>query len=247
MSAKCVIFLTGDLHNRLTASGAARLKALRTTEENSLLLDSGDAIRAGNLTFRPGGEPILRLMGEAGYDAMAMGNRESHPTRAVLEKKLADARFPVLAANLMAKRQPAPPQVRSHLLVTLANGLRLAVLGLAPQVTRPDSWWSKVTDYVFDDPLKSAQGLGRKLAETADLVIALSHCGIETDRALARLPELQLVLGGHTHRETFEPSEPDRAAVVHPGWAAKRLARISFEVEIGKICSVTADFFPLEA
>src|SRR3989304_5298796 len=110
MSEKCVIFLTGDLHNRLTASGAAHLKALRTTEENSLLLDSGDAIRAGNLTFRPGGEPILGLMGEAGYDAMAMGNRESHPTRAVLEKKLRAAPFPILAPNLLADAQPAPPQ-----------------------------------------------------------------------------------------------------------------------------------------
>jgi 2',3'-cyclic-nucleotide 2'-phosphodiesterase (5'-nucleotidase family) len=243
----CLIFLTGDMHNRLTASGAARLKALRSGEEDSLLLDSGDAIGAGNLTPRLRGEPILRLMGESGYDAMAMGNREAHPTRSLLARKLAGAPFPILAANLMAKRQPAPPQVRSHLERRLPNGVRIAVLGLAPQVTAPDSWWSRVTDYVFDDPVKTAGGLARKLAAEADLVVALSHCGIETDRALARLAELQLVLGGHSHRELYEAPSPGAAAIVHPGFSARKVARISLELAPGQAPVPTVSFLSLEA
>src|SRR5512138_3604661 len=102
------ILHTGDLHNHLTAAGADVLRRLKAESPNTLLLDSGDAVSAGNLGVTPGGEPILRLMSETGYDAMAMGNRESHPTLRVLERKLSDAAFPVLGANVMAKRQPLP-------------------------------------------------------------------------------------------------------------------------------------------
>ncbi len=98
-----VIFHTSDLHGVLREGAAEKLGALKRAHPGSLLLDAGDALRAGNLGFSPAGEPILRRMAEVGYDAMAMGNRESHPLRAALAQKLKDATFPVLSANLVAK------------------------------------------------------------------------------------------------------------------------------------------------
>jgi len=134
--ARCVILHTADFHNRLTPERAAKIKALKEAEPAALLLDAGDAVKAGNLAAQPGGEPTLRLMSEAGYDAMAMGNRESHPTRAVLRVKLRDARFPVLAANLMAKRKPVPAKVEEYIIIeSLPGDITVGVFGLAPQVT----------------------------------------------------------------------------------------------------------------
>ena len=46
-------------------------------------------------------------MAEIGYAAMAMGNRESHPLAGAAQK-LKDATFPVLSANLVAKRGRLP-------------------------------------------------------------------------------------------------------------------------------------------
>ena len=50
------------MHNRLTPQEAQRLRELKSSAENALLLDAGDAIWAGNIFYRPGGEPILKLM-----------------------------------------------------------------------------------------------------------------------------------------------------------------------------------------
>ncbi|MDH4180358.1 MAG: hypothetical protein OEV33_07585, partial [Armatimonadota bacterium] len=64
--AAFTFFHTADLHNRLSPAAARRLADLKRRHEGALLLDAGDAIGAGNLAFRPGGEPILRRMAEIG-------------------------------------------------------------------------------------------------------------------------------------------------------------------------------------
>ena len=217
-----MIFHTSDFHGRLKPAVAEQIAELRRERPGALLLDAGDAIAAGNLGFSPGGEPILRLMAEVGYGAMAMGNRESHPNRQVLERKLRDAAFPVLAANLVPKRPPLPAKVRAY--TVFPGPPRVAVIGLAPQITRPGSAWAKVTSFVFADPLKTAATLALQLRREADLVVCLSHCGFRVDRELAAIPEVDLVLGGHSHRDFVEQG-PGNAMVVHPGRYASHISR----------------------
>jgi len=240
---KCVILLTGDLHGRLTEEAEAQIRALRQEDENTLLLDAGDAVEAGNLGVRQPANPLLARMSRLGYDAMAMGNRESHPFHSPLARKLAAAGFPVLAANLMAKRQPPLEGVKSHILRRLPNGLRIAVIGLAPQMTAPDSWWSRFTDYVFDSPVKIATGLTAKLREQAEVVVLLSHCGLEIDRLLSQIEGVDLVLGGHSHVEVFEQGEG--APILHSGYRGSSLARAKVVVECGKVLSIEASRLPL--
>ncbi len=216
-------FHTADLHNRLSPAVARQLADLKRGRAGALLLDAGDAIAAGNLVFRLAGEPILVQMARIGYDAMAMGNRESHPTRWVLERKLRGASFPVLAANLRPSRRPPPDVVRTHALFDTPAG-RVAVIGLAPQVTRPGSLWSRVTDYVFEDPVSTAAELSATLHREADLIVCLSHCGDRVDAEVAALPDVDLVLGGHAHRD-FVMRGSGRALVVHPGHHGGCVAR----------------------
>ena len=66
------IFHTADLHSRLPPAAGRQLVRLRQDHPGCLLLDAGDAVAAGNLTFRLRGEPILRQMAAIGYDAMAI-------------------------------------------------------------------------------------------------------------------------------------------------------------------------------
>jgi len=220
---RVVILHTADLHNRLGPAAARRIAALkREAGPGALLLDAGDAIGAGNLGFSPGGEPMLRLMAEIGYDAMAMGNRESHPNRRILQRKLRDAAFPVLAANLLPKRRPWPGRVRQF--VIFPGPPRVAVMGLAPQITRPGSTWAPVASFLFEDPVAAAARLALVLKPQVDLVVCLSHAGLRADRQLAAIPEVDLVLGGHSHDQVIE-HEDGKALVVHPGWFGSHISR----------------------
>lgn len=239
------ILHTGDLHNHLSDAAANLLRREKHSSPDVLLLDSGDAIRAGNLGCTRSGEPILRRMSDAGYDAMAMGNRESHPTLRVLQRKIADASFPVLAANMMAKRRPLPQQVKSHISLKLGNGLRVVVLGLAPQVTSPQSWWARVTDYVWDDPLKTAAGLVRKLRPEADVVVCLSHIGLKHDEELAKIEGIDLILGGHSHRAIYPPERIGSCYLAHAGYHGASFGRVQIEVEGRTITSVSGELASL--
>ncbi len=234
------IFHTADLHNRLPPAAARQLAAIKRECPGSLLLDAGDAVAAGNLTYRMLGEPILRLMGEVGYDAMAMGNRESHPLKHALERKLRDASFPVLAANIRSRRRPLPETVRACVVLSTPE-TRIAVIGFAPQITAPSSIWSRLTDYVFDDPTLIAPELAQRLHTEADLVICLSHCGEGVDRALAAIPEVDLVLAGHTHRASMV-SQPGQALIVCPGHHGSHVAR----TELASRADARSTLIPLE-
>src|SRR3954447_25215646 len=108
------IFHTNDLHNRLPEAAAGKIRELLTgTPDPTLLLDAGDAGGSTNITYRPGGEPILDLMSDLGYAAMTVGNRDFHVSRGGFRAKLCRARFPILCANIRPSRPEgtAPPDV----------------------------------------------------------------------------------------------------------------------------------------
>lgn len=244
------ILHTNDLHNALTPAKAAFIKGLKQHfAPDVLLLDAGDAVGAGNLGSR-GREPILTLMAETGYDAMTLGNRESHPTLPALAKKIRDARFPILAANMRPnKRDVRPPRIIEEYL-QFGLGAEdeetvVTVLGLAPVITPPDSWWARVTDFVFDDPLKTGPGLAKKLHPESDLLIALTHIGYERDVELCASPDIDLVIGGHSHRAVCPPERHGHAYLAATDAMALDIGHLTVTFDDEGITDILGELIPL--
>ena len=211
---------TNDFHNHLSGSQAAFIGREKARFENVLLLDSGDAISAGNVGVRPGGEPILTLMSETGYDAMTLGNREFHIADTLLRLKICKADFPVLCANLRwrdDKGETLP--ARSSFETTLPNGLRVGVIGLTVPMVTPRMTARLVSAFVFDDPVTAAQVQIARLRPNVDALIALTHIGLREDERLASAcPELDLIIGGHSHHKLHEPKMVSGVPIVQTGW-----------------------------
>lgn len=95
-----------------------------------LLVDAGDAVASGNVTFRPWGETILKTMNYIGYDAMTVGNREFHVSRMGFHCKVGLAQFPILCANVRSSGRAGEIQevlpdfasARVHSATIAANG-----------------------------------------------------------------------------------------------------------------------------
>ena len=242
------ILHTNDLHNKLTPAKATFIAGLRQHfAPDVLLLDAGDAVGAGNLGSR-GKEPIFTLMRDAGYDAMAMGNRESHPTQSALYKKLKDAKQPVLAANLRAKAEHRPPRIVGEYLEFAFDDEEeyvVTVMGLAPQITSPDSFWARMTDFTFDDPLKTGPGLARKLRPDADLLIALTHIGYDKDIQLAASPDIDLIIGGHSHRAVMPPERHGHAYVTATEAFATHIGHLTVTFDENGITAIDGELIPL--
>ena len=222
---------TNDFHNHLSSLQAETIRQAKASHENVLLLDSGDAISAGNVGVRPGGEPILILMSETGYDAMTLGNREFHIADALLRLKICKASFPILSANIrwrddQGESLPTVP----HFLKTLPNGLRVGVFGLTvPMVTTRMAAWL-VSAFVFDDPVSTAQRQIEVLRPQVDALIALTHLGLrEDERLAAACPELDLIVGGHSHNVLEELKVVAGVPIAQAGWFGHWLGQITLE------------------
>jgi 2',3'-cyclic-nucleotide 2'-phosphodiesterase (5'-nucleotidase family) len=232
------LFHTNDFHGRLTSERAERLAALRRDRPESLLLDAGDAVSSGNLGFRVGGEPIFQQMNELGYDAMTVGNRESHPRREIFRRKLEGARFPVLCANLTAR--PGVPLPTRPWVVLERAGVRVAVMGLTVPMFTRKMWSQALCDYLYEAPLATAGALAAELRPQCDLLIALTHIGLREDEALAAaVPEIDLIVGGHTHADLEAPILIGGTTILHTTAYAFYLGRARLERE-GDRWSVTA-------
>ncbi|MHB9036868.1 MAG: bifunctional metallophosphatase/5'-nucleotidase [Armatimonadota bacterium] len=241
--ARITIFHTSDMHNRLTPEFASRLHNLKAANQQSLALDSGDAIWSGNIYWRPGGEPVLDLMNSVPYDALCMGNREFHFMGIGVDSKTSRADFPVLSANLRASRKnrrvPIPPYV-----IFERSGVRVAVFGLTVPCITERMLAKKVSDYYFEPPIAAAAEIVPKLREEADMVIALTHIGIKSDRELAEsVPGIDLILGGHTH--VLAEEQVGKTWIVHHGFYAHFVGKVDVEFDSGRVTGITNELIPL--
>ena len=230
------IIHTADFHARLTPEKAERLRAMKAQHPNCLLLDSGDAVRAGNVWFTPWPEATLRLMNHAGYDAMALGNREYFFRKRIMAHKFAPAAFPVLSSNLVAKSGDIA--TRPQMVASLPNGMRIGVFALSREMIRPGSVWDRFSDSVFLPVEDAVREQTADLRSKADIVIALSHLGEASDEVVARSgANISLLLGGHDHgaREINSDTQPGPPYISWPGAYAETAALIHAEVDDGAL------------
>lgn len=192
--------------------------ALRS--ETDLLLDAGDTLLGSNTAFR-WREPNLQRLSRLGCRAMTMGNRELHYLPWVLEQRASERNFPLLAANLV-DLWGRPTSWQEGVSLELA-GQRIGIFGMTVVQYPVGSLYERLFGLRFLPPRTLIEGLVRRYQEQHDVVIFLSHLGLEQDRALARYlaskPELRLdfILGGHTHALFSTPELYGRCRLCHVG------------------------------
>lgn len=190
------ILHTNDFHGALDDSGARHLAELRKGAD--VWVDSGDAIKAGNLAIPLRRESIWDLLGDAGCDIGTLGNRETHVLESAFRAKIEGARHRLICANLLDKETRGPALEPTAQIVI--SGLRVTFVGvMVPMVT--EKMASRMASaYIWEAPIPVARRYGEEMRPHADLLIAITHIGLSQDRILAaEAPMYDLILGGHSH------------------------------------------------
>lgn len=235
---RLTILHTNDFHGRLTPERVAFIQSHR--RENDLYVDCGDAIKAGNLAIPLRPEMAWERLAEAGCDVSTLGNRESHPLESAFEAKLRGIRHPVVVANLRHKKNGLvfPPSIALE-----RNGLRIGVLGVMVPIVTERMATQSASAYLWDPPIPTAIAEAQRLRGQVDLVIALTHIGYAQDRQLAEAcPEIDLILGGHSHTVLSSPERHGHAWVAQTGSHGRFLGRYVWDGE-----SLTGELIPMPA
>ena len=219
------------MHNRLTVKAAQQLREVRE-QNHALLLDSGDAIAALNVTVRRS-EPIIELMNAAGYTAMAIGNREYFFRRRGILHKTRSADFSILTANIQSI-QGDMDHIKRWTTAAAPGGSQVGLFGLTPTMIAPGSWVERLSDMRFLPWQEAAQQAVTALRGQVDWLIVLSHLSQERDRHLIELfPQIDVVLGGHSHPQETEIEQTSGTRVSYPRPYAKEAVLITLSRQQG--------------
>lgn len=207
------ILHTNDSHGTLTADRAAALAPVRETVD--LYFDSGDAIKAGNLGVPLKPEAVWPVLAGLRCTASVLGNRESHLVESAFRAKLAGATHPLLAGNLRLRDGTRP--LPGSLILTVGDH-RVGVLGVMVPMVTERMKTQAASRYLWNPPLDVAAQLAHELRPQVDLLIALTHIGHRQDRELAeRVPEIDLILGGHSHTVLETPDRVGKTVIAQGG------------------------------
>lgn len=223
------ILQTNDFHGKLTPAIAERIRGLKE-ESGALYFDCGDVIKTGNLGIPLRREEAWDLLAVAECDAGVPGNRESHVISSVLESKLDGVQHPLLCANMRAKSGKLPGSIRDSMLIE-RNGLRIGVFGvMVPMVTERMATQA-ASAYLWDNPITAARRIIDGLE--VDRIIALTHIGIQQDRAFAvDCPEIDIILGGHSHTVLERPEKVGKTLIFQTGSHGRFVGRYRFSDEL---------------
>jgi 5'-nucleotidase / UDP-sugar diphosphatase len=220
-----------------------------------LVLDIGDAhvgTPFGGAMQEIGAE--LQCLSLAGYDATTFGNHDFDFGPAVLADAvaaahkagrvpaiLANANFDAAAAGLDGlKALGRAGAIRSHMLIE-RGGVRFGLFGMMGA----DSIQFTINPgaLTFPDPIATARDMVQRLrAEGADVIICMSHGGVREpakgpitegdDINLARsVPEIDIILGGHTHTFIRTPVIVNGTPVVQAGCYGQAVGELVIRME----------------
>ncbi|MHB9144310.1 MAG: bifunctional metallophosphatase/5'-nucleotidase [Symbiobacteriia bacterium] len=232
---------TNDLHSRFDAWAtlAAMIRGLRQDLEGRggavLLLDAGDHLDFSNtLTYGTAGMLNVRLLADLGYHAFVPGNNETlRQPRASLCRLAEASRVPWLAANLVepvtSSGGPTPlPGLAPSAVVSLMD-LRIGIVGVTALFERIFPYlaigWRDTHEAILAE-------VDRLREQGCDLIIALSHLGLDDDRALARAGlGLDLIVGGHSHHALAAGETVAGVPILQAGSHGRFLGQARLELE----------------
>ena len=208
------ILHTNDFHGTLDDAKQAVLAGFR--KDADLYFDCGDCIKAGNLALPMRPEPVWPRLADLHCTASVIGNRESHPLEAAFRAKIEGAKHPLLCGNMHRRSNGEEVLPRSMLLEV--GGFKVGVLAvMVPMVTSRVAT-RLASQFLWDEPITTAIKLAGELRDHVDCLIALTHIGFRKDVELAsKCPELDLILGGHSHTLLKEPEMVGRVAICQTG------------------------------
>ena len=208
MAGKTVILHSNDVHGNV--EGYAYIAALKADYEAKgaevILVDAGDYSQGTTYVSTTQGADAVAMMNAVGYDVVTLGNHEFDYGYAQLKENMKKAEFKVVCSDVYENGKTI---FDSNFVYTTASGVKVGFFGLETPEAQTKANPAKIKGLTFLDgkPLfKCAQDQIDALKKTADVVICLSHLGVDEESAGRQSYDLwnnttglDMIIDGHSH------------------------------------------------
>jgi 5'-nucleotidase/UDP-sugar diphosphatase len=236
---RLVVLHTNDYHGTILpdyadgikmggiAEIAALIKTERSKEKNLLLLDAGDlTVSHQFISGAFDGQLDIALYNMLGYDAVAFGNNEFQRGAKVLEKQMGLAIFPFLGANV---KKADGSYLGLPWIIKDYSGFKVGIFGICTTASKEYLG----SGYTLTNEISAAvQAISELKANGADIIIALTHLGIEnssegvsSNTLAAKTAGIDLIIDGHSHTYLETPLYVNGVPIVSAAEYGKYLGK----------------------
>lgn len=204
MKEDIYLYYTNDLHSyfpnwpHVMSYFKVKQKERIKREQAHFFVDIGDHVdRTHLITEATMGKGNIKLLNEAKYDVVTLGNNEgitlSHDD---LHQLYETATFDVVCSNLNSTISENPGWLKHDTILQTDSGIKIGFLGITAAF---NPYYNLLGWHVdsYNDVLVEQLPL---LKDKVDIVVLLSHVGINEDQLIAeKYPDIDIIIGGHTH------------------------------------------------
>lgn len=214
-----------------------------------LYLNAGDLVQGTPVSTLFHGAPIYQIANLLGIDVSTLGNHEFDYGWRRTQEFLRIARFPIVSANIVDA--DGKTMTRPYVIQTV-GGIRVGIIGailgdLVGTVITKESAGPWHTLPVVETVRKYAADL----RDRTDLIVVLAHIHDESEvnEILKQVPEVSVVVAGHSHEGYPAMTNVDgRVAVLVPAYGVQ-LGRLDLKLDVGakKLLSAEWSRIPIVA
>lgn len=235
------------------ANLATLVKKESKEPHETICILAGDFLAPSLLSSLDHGRGMIDCLNNVGITHVCWGNHETDVPPMQIAKRVQESHFQWINSNMREIDDKLGIKTPEYTIVEVSNGQqkkRVCLLGLLthdPSLYRPGSFAGAKIDPIPE----SAERLLDYIQETekgVDLILPMTHQGIEQDRKFAQKfgGQFPVVMGGHDH-EVFDEVH-DGCRIIKTGHDAINAAIIDIRWEGNssecKPCSVTVDMVP---
>ncbi len=198
MAGKTVILHTNDVHGAV--EGYAYIAQLKADYEAKgaevILVDAGDYSQGEVYVSDTKGLDAVEMMNVTGYDVVTLGNHEFDYGFAQLKDNMSKAKFKVLCADVF--NADGTPIFDANCTYTTKSGVKIGFFGMeTPETqTKANPALIKGLTFATDDAFTKAAADQVKALKDDDIVICVSHLGVDAESKPYRSTDLYAAVKG---------------------------------------------------
>ena len=273
MKQSIIIYHTNDMHARISTTDDDNLaigldkisKIINLTKLNNIntfWFDGGDLLHGTPAINISTGDNMVKLLNPSKLNAAVAGNHDFNygiDRLNELSKKLHPY---ILSANTVYK------DTHEHVLLpyiiynidlnhddkleensnnSQQDNIKIGVFGLTTPETAYKTNPNNVKDIEFLDPIIIAKQMVNLLSKTCDIIIALTHLGLDesskfTSKKLAEeVNDIDLIIDGHSHTMLMSGITINNTLIVQTGWHDHMLGKVTLTFDNNKLINKKAE------
>lgn len=208
LAGKTVILHSNDVHGAI--EGYAYIAAVKAQYEAAgaevILVDAGDYSQGTTYVSTTKGKDAVDMMNAVGYDIVSLGNHEFDYGYAQLAENMKEATFKVLCSNVFDAE--GNTIFDANYIYTTEQGVKIGFFGMeTPEAqTKTNPALIKGLTFAVNDDFYAAAATQVAALEDADIVICLSHLGVDSESEpyrsydlYSKVEGIDFIIDAHSH------------------------------------------------